>query len=539
MINGEGGRIAEENRIEYIFDQAETTATVWLGATFNCCRCHDHKFDPFTKRDYYGLFGFFNNTPINGGSGSGQTPPVVEYLTPEDQQLRDELNRKVFDLAKATDALEQQLFPREEGKSAADSETATSLTDDLKKKLKTPPANRGAADDGALHEHFKSTQPSYAEALDKLRKAKQEREGANNRIPRVMVMEEQPQPRDIFMLDKGIYNKPQDKTTTATPASLTTMGEERPKNRLGLAQWLVDRQHPLTARVIVNRCWQPLFGMGLVKTTEDFGVQGEKPSHPELLDYLAVEFMESGWDVKRLQRLILTSQTYRQSSHVRPELVERDPENRLLARGPRYRLPAFLLRDQALAASGLLVERLGGPGVNPYQPAGVWEDTSFGTIRYNQDHGEKLYRRSVYTFWRRIVAPSLFFDSATRQFCTVKQLRTNTPLHALTTLNDITFVEAARVLAERTMTSATTPEERLALAFRLVLARSPHADELKVLVASWERQRREYTSDAEGAKKLLSVGESRRSEQLDLSDHAAYTGVCLAILNLDEALCKE
>jgi hypothetical protein len=289
----------------------------------------------------------------------------------------------------------------------------------------------------------------------------------------------------------------------------------------------------------VNRYWQQLFGVGLVKTAEDFGVQGEKPSHPELLDYLAVEFMESGWDVKRLQRLIVTSSTYRQASKTRPELVERDPENRLLARGPRYRLPSYMLRDQALAASGLLVERLGGPGVNPYQPTGVWEDATFGNIRYTQDHGEKLYRRSVYTFWRRIVGPTLFFDAGSRQLCTVKNIRTNQPLHALATLNDTTFVEAARVLAERAMLGANSPEERLALAFRHVLARGPKPDELKVLLASLERQRGEFQSDPEAAKKMASVGEWKRNEGLDVIEHAAYTGVCLAILNLDEALCKE
>jgi hypothetical protein len=539
MINGEGGRIPEENRIEYIFDQVETTATVWLGATFNCCRCHDHKFDPFTRRDYYALFGFFNNTPVNGGGGSGQTAPVVEVLSPEDLHLRDELNKKVQQLAQATDAIERQLFPREEGKSAADSEKAASLSDDLKKRLRTTPANRGAGDDAALYEHFKSSETAYAESLAALRKAKQERDGLNARIPRVMVMQDMPQPRETFVLDKGIYNKPLEKVSTATPVSLTAMPSEGPLNRLTLARWLVSNEHPLTARVTVNRYWQQLFGMGLVKTSEDFGVQGEKPSHAELLDWLAVEFRESGWNVKHIQRLIVTSSTYRQSSQVSTDLVERDPENRLLARGPRYRLPVFMLRDQALAASGLLVDKVGGPGVNHYQPEGVWEEATFGTIRFTQDHGEKLYRRSVYTFWRRIIAPTLFFDSASRQVCSVKQLRTNTPLHALTTLNDVTFVEAARVLAERVMMSAATPEERITLAFRLVLGRQPKPKELNVLLTSLARQQTEFAADVENAKKLVATGEAKRNEQLDAVEHAAYSGVCLAILNLDEALSKE
>jgi hypothetical protein len=566
MINGEGGRIPEENRVEYVFDQLETTATVWLGATFNCCRCHDHKFDPFTQRDYYGLFGFFNNTPVDGGGGSGQTAPVVEYLTAEEEKLREALNQRVLQQADATDGIERRLFPREEGKTAADSPQAASFPDDIKNKLRNPPANRGAADDAALHDRFKivdaakpaeeqANYAAYAEALQQLRAVKQERDGHHARIPRVMVMEDRPDPRETFILDKGLYNKPLGKTTTALPAVLTSAMSMAPATgatapppnattRLELARWLVSPEHPLTARVTVNRLWQQLFGLGLVKTADDFGVQGEKPSHPELLDWLAVELRESGWNVKHMQRLMVTSSTYRQASQARPEFAERDPDNRLLARGSRYRLPVSMLRDQALAASGLLSGAMGGPGVNPYQPAGVWEETSFGNIRYAQDHGENLYRRSVYTFWRRIVAPTLFFDSASRQVCSVKHIRTNTPLHALTTLNDITFVEAARVLAERAMLSAPSAEERVTLAFRLVLGRSPQPAERAVLLASLERQRGEFTADVPSAKQFVAVGEHKRSEKLGGSDaeiveHAAYAGVCLAILNLDEALSKE
>lgn len=539
MINGEGGRIAEENRTEYVFDQLETTATIWLGATFNCCRCHDHKFDPYTRRDYYGLFGFFNNTPVDGGGGNGQTAPVIEFVTESDRKSRDEIAARLSELAKATETLEQATFPHADGASTADAEKAQSLSEDLKSKLRKSPASRGPGEDNALFEFFKVSEPDYATSLEKLKTAKQERDALNNRLVRVMVMEDLPKPRETFILDKGIYNKQLEKTTTALPASLNEKPADVPLNRLALANWLVDRQHPLTSRVIVNRYWQQLFGVGLVKTSEDFGLQGEKPSHPELLDWLAIEFMDSGWDVKRLQRLIVTSSTYTQSSKTNAALVERDPENRLLARGPRYRLPAFMLRDQALSVSGLFYESLGGPGVNPYQPPGVWEEASFGGIRYAQDHGEKLYRRSLYTFWRRIIGPTAFFDSATRQFCTVKTARTNTPLHALATLNDTTYAEAARALAERVMTSAQTPEERVSLAFRLVLARSPSPQELSVLVASVARQQAQFAADMDSAKKLLAVGESKRNESLDVAEHAAFTGMALAILNLDEAVSKE
>jgi hypothetical protein len=312
------------------------------------------------------------------------------------------------------------------------------------------------------------------------------------------------------------------------------------KNRLELARWLVSPDNPLTARVIVNRAWQQFFGVGLVKTTEDFGVQGEKPSHPELLDWLAGAFVAGGWDQKALDRLIVASATYRQASKVTPALVERDPANRLLARGPRFRLPAWMIRDQALAAGGLLVRKLDGPPVKSYQPAGVWEEATFGTKRYQQDKGEALYRRSVYLFWRRIVGPTVFFDSAPRQVCVVKPTRTNTPLHALTTLNDVTYVEAARALAQRVLAPAgLSTEERLDRAFRLVLARKPTAAEKQVLLASLARVRREFAADVPAAKQFLAVGASPRDANLDLVEHAAYAAVCSAILNLDEALTKE
>jgi hypothetical protein len=447
-INGEGGRIAEENRVDYVMDMAETTGTVWLGLTFNCCRCHDHKFDTLTQRDYYGLFAFFNQTPVNGGGGDPRTPPVLDCKTKD-----------------------------------------------------VPP-----------------------------------------QVVKVMVMEDMPKPRDTFVLTRGSYEKPAEKVHAAVPAALSAgmNPAARQMNRLDLARWLVSAENPLTARVAVNRAWQLFFGVGLVKTSEDFGVQGEKPSHPELLDLLAVEFRESGWNVKALHRLIVTSATYRQSSKVTPALLERDPANRLLARGPRFRLPSWMIRDQALAASGLLSSRAGGPPVKPYQPAGVWEEATFGGKRYQQDHGEALYRRSLYTFWRRIVGPTAFFDTPARQTCVVKPTRTNSPLHALTTLNDVTYVEAARALAQRVMaTGGTSPEERIASAFCLVLARRPSAAEKQVLLAALIRVKRDFNADPGAARKLLSVGESKRDEKLDVIEHAAYTAVCTAILNLDEALTKE
>jgi len=376
--------------------------------------------------------------------------------------------------------------------------------------------------------------------LKELREWVEKRDAARNAIPRVMVMRDMEKPRATFMLERGLYDKRGEEVQAATPGRLPAFPADAPTNRLGFARWLVDPENPLTARVTVNRFWQQFFGAGLVRTPNDFGVQGEKPSHPELLDWLAVDFVESGWDVKRLVRLMVTSATYKQSSKVTPVGLERDPENRLLARGPRYRWPSWMLRDQALAASGLASLQIGGAPVKPYQPDGVWEDVSFGNKKYKRDEGEKLYRRSIYTFWRRIIAPTMFFDSASRQVCSVKQPRTNTPLHALATLNDITYVEAARALAQRTLLNVKGSDaERIEFAFRAVLARKPKEDERNILLASVERLRHEFAVDQGAAEKYLAVGETKRNPKLDLVEEAAYAAFSLALLNLDETLTKE
>ena len=301
-------------------------------------------------------------------------------------------------------------------------------------------------------------------------------------LPTVMVMQERDTVRDTFLLLRGAYDKPGDKVTPGVPAILPTLPKGEPNNRLGFARWLVDPSNPLTARVAVNRFWQMYFGAGLVKTVEDFGSQGEWPSHPELLDWLATEFVRTGWDVKAMQKLIVTSATYRQSSKATPELLQKDPENRLLARAPRFRLPAEMIRDQALAVSGLLVERIGGPSVKPYQPAGLWKELSGQD--YVQDTGEKLYRRSLYTYWKRSSPPpsQMNFDAAGREACVVRESRTNTPLQALDLMNDVTYLEASRKLAERVMKERrASPEERIDLAFRLAVARRPAPREAALL----------------------------------------------------------
>jgi hypothetical protein len=363
-------------------------------------------------------------------------------------------------------------------------------------------------------------------------------------VPVSMVMADLPAPRPTHVLIRGQYNKKGEKVTYGTPAVLPPLPTNAPGNRLGLARWLTDPAHPLTARVTVNRFWQQFFGRGIVRTSEDFGSQGEWPSHPALLDRLAVEFVESGWDVKKLMRLIATSATYRQSSAVTAELVRRDPENILLARGPRFRLDAEAVRDSALFISGLLVERIGGKGVKPYQPSGLWEAVGFvgsNTREFKRDTGEALWRRSLYTFWKRTAPPPgmMALDAPSRENCTARRARTNTPLQALLLMNDEQYVEAARRLAERMVSAGHTPADRIAAGFRLATARRPESAELDVMVKVYERQLARFRSSTAEATRLLSVGEARRNTALDPAEHAAMTMVANLILNLDEVITKE
>lgn len=547
MMNGEGGRIAEESRVENVMDRAETTSTLWLGLTMGCSKCHDHKFDPMTMRDYYALYDFFNQTSETGAGRGGQSPPNMDISTPEERERSKTAQEKVEKIGTEVEAFELKKFPRPEGKSLKESD-AEKLPGNLPKYIaETEPAKRGVDALLEAENYFKDKDEAYTKVLQRLMKAVRQRDGAAKSVTRVMIMDTLPKRRDTFMLVKGAYDKPTETKVTANiPAMLpalklaTTAGAAPViPTRLDLAQWLVAKENPLTSRVTVNRYWQSFFGTGIVKTTEDFGVQGEKPSHPELLDWLAAEFMDSGWNVKAMHRLIVTSATYRQSSKVTPQLYERDPENRLLARGARFRMPSWMIRDVALASSGLLEGARGGPSVKPYQPEGIWEEATFGKIKYTQDHGAALYRRSLYTFWRRIVGPTMFFDNASRQYCAVRTLRTNTPLHALTTLNDEQYVEAARALAQRVMLAEANDAARLDRAFRLTLARHPKAEESSLLLQRLEYLKTQFSEEKDSATKLLAVGESKRDEKLPTIDHAAWTALCELVLNLDEAITKE
>lgn len=540
LLNGEGGAIPEEQRHVALFDRVDATATNWLGLTMACAQCHDHKFDPITQRDYYSMMAAFNQLPETGTVRGSPfkirlAEPLLDLASPEqkaklnaiDDELKNpEAEARLAELAKEWEAQVAQ----------DDNFSDTTIRDLARQK----PEDRSQGNANKLRRYFINN-GLIKVAPDLAAKFKERDRLQTEEFPRVMVMEDS-QPRETFVLDRGNYEAPKEKVAFATPGFLPPLPEDAPRNRLGLARWLVSPEQPLTARVIVNRYWQTFFGLGLLKTSEDFGVQGEPPVHRPLLDWLAAEFRESGWDVKHLHRLIVTSATYRQASRQTPALRERDPENRLFARGPRFRLPAMAIRDQALAVSGLLVEKIGGRPVYPYQPNDIWGALAITKERdftYPASHGADLYRRSLYTFWRRTVAPANMFDTSSRNVCTVRTAVTSTPLQALTLLNDPTFVEAARALAARAYHEAgAEATARLRRAFRLLMARAPDEAELTVLSGSLAKQRARFAADPAAAQKFLAVGESPLDPALDPVDYAAHAAVCLAMLNLDEAITK-
>jgi Protein of unknown function (DUF1553)/Protein of unknown function (DUF1549)/Planctomycete cytochrome C len=741
-INGEGGIIAEEWRIENIIDRVETTSFTWMGLTMNCARCHDHKYDPITQKDFYSMFAFFNNVEESGtiqgesNRSGGNSIPIMNVTTPEQEakiqtmqaeiaalktsvtekrktlpslladwektaspQLQEQksswellaptqvvsklkgkgakLTRQpdgsylasgpnpakdtyVFDapmpasgvsglllecfpdaslpagslgrngngnfvlsdfeffIQKPGGKQEKQTFSKVEAdysqkgyeiahllkkaggkgwavdgpvkkenrramflleKPIAYTEGAqlfirlrhealsshnigrfrlssTSLplaevklggsADLMKMKaiLATAAEKRTAAQKSDLEAYFLGTVDTpLKRATDELYAKQKALTSFETKLPTTMVMKEAKTNRDAFILGRGEYDKPGAKVTMAVPAWLNPMPKDAPMNRLGLAKWLVAKDNPLTARVWVNRQWERLYGVGLCKTTENFGVQAEYPVHFELLDWLAAEFMRSGWDMKHMLKLMVTSRAYRQSSKVSPALLERDPENRLLARGPRFRLSGEMVRDQALAIGGLLVSKVGGPSVRPYMPEGVWDETSkYGDLRgYIADSGEGLYRRSLYTIWKRTAAPPsmMLFDAPTREICTVKRSRTNTPLQALAMLNEVTFVEAQRGLAEIMMKQATTPESRIALGYQRATARQIDADSLKLLLKGWTERRDWYAAHPEDAAKAIAQGASKPDPKLPAPELAAYTTTAGVLLNLDRVITRD
>jgi hypothetical protein len=745
--NAEGGIIPEEYAVEYVADRIETTATVWLGLTMTCSRCHDHKYDPIKQKEFYQVFAFFNNVPERGKAIKyGNSPPMILSPTRRQQEKLDALDKELLAAetkVKSLDARLQTLqgqwekghppgaasstYPEQgiiahffldgvagkakfvdgapafgagkvgraaefDGKRFLDAgdigkfgfydrfslaawvlphgkkdgtivsrmqdepqgdgytvaltggrlgvylvkrwlddavrveaeqplaadvwqhvlvtydgsrvaegvkvyidgkpQKLRVLLDDLNQSFETSkpfrigagggPQSRFSGRIGDVRIYNRALSPQQAlslavpetvaeiiriprekrspgqarklrtyylilhapadirEAYRRRHELREKRQKLVDSFPTTMVMREMPKARETHVLLRGQYDKPGVKVQPGVPAALSHWPGGQKLDRLGFARWLVHADNPLTARVTVNRLWQMLFGIGIVKTVDDFGSQGEWPSHPELLDWLAIEFRESGWDTKRFLKLLVTSATYRQSSSLTPERIKRDPENRLLGRGPRLRLSAEMIRDQALMGSGLLVEHLGGPSARPYQPGELWRELA--DMDYQRDSGAGLYRRGLYTFWKRTVAPPgmIAFDASGREACSVRETRTNTPLQALNLMNDVTYVEASRVLAQRVLRQGgTSDEERLKLAFRLVVARQPRPGETKILLAGLARHRSHYRKDRQAAVKLTRAGEAPGDEKLDVAELAAYTAVCGVIMNLDEAITKE
>ncbi|MDR3406269.1 MAG: PSD1 and planctomycete cytochrome C domain-containing protein [Chthoniobacter sp.] len=753
-LNGEGGRIVEEWFAETVIDRVETTGLTWMGLTLGCCRCHDHKFDPITQKEFYQFGAFFNSSDENGvlddfgGSAGtrrgGNSRPVLALPSPEEEaqmakldatvktaqqhvaeaqkqlpqlekdweeKFRDELQNKtpawqalaaeakseggatltrledgtwlasgknppndtytitspiaagefsgllleafpdpslpgqslgrnsngnyvltsveaeisapslpqqlVADFTRAEADYEQKGYevkliveenspkrgkqktkkgwaidgndPAKKVPRKAMFVTSTPLTippdatimirlkhealanhnigrfrvsatslpptvvklnggetpKDIRDTLNIEPAKRTPAQRNALLKFYRDNTDNPASLAETaLAQAKKQLDDFKNDLPNTMVMKELPQPREAYVLIRGEYDKHGDKVVRGLPAALPPLPAGAPMDRRGLAEWLTAPENPLTARVWVNRAWEKFFGMGIVRTTENLGSQSEWPSNPELLDFLATEFVRLKWDMKAMQKLMVTSAAYRQSSKVTPDLQERDPENRLLARGPRFRLSAELLRDQALAVSGLLVEKLGGPSVRPYMPEGVWDETSrYGDMRnYKIDTDDGLYRRSLYTIWKRTASPPtmMLFDSPTREICTVKRSRTNTPLQALSLLNEVTFVESARALAQRMiLEGGTTPEQRIAWAFKRATGREPKPTELQVLANGLNARLARYQNDEAAAQQLVAFGKSKPDAKANPSELAAYTLTANVLLNLDEVITRE
>lgn len=463
-ITFEGGVIPEEYRIEYVEDRAVTFGTAFLGLTFECARCHDHKYDPISQKNHFELFSFFNNIDEVGYPGGPGTIPKP-YMTITDKEKNGVLSFVQF------------------------------------------------------------------------------QKSAMKEIP-VMVMNEMEDIRPSYILNRGVYDQPTTQVFPNTPESILPFPEDYPKNRLGLAKWLFHKDNPLTARVTVNRYWQRMFGTGLVASSYDFGNQGSLPTHPELLDFLAIKFRDEGWDTRRILKYIALSATYQQSTKVSKELQELDPENRLLARAPRLRLTSEMIRDQALKISGLLNKEVGGPSVKPYQPDGIWEATTGGaggsTATYITSKGKDLYRKSLYTFWKRTVPPPsmMTFDASSRDLCSVKRQETNTPLQALVLLNDPQIVEAARILAKNAMDRNKETSDQIKYIFKQATSRAPEEEEFSMLSNYYDGILQIVDEEGIGTQEYLSIGDFEMNKNYSTNQLAALALMAHTILNLDEIITR-
>jgi mono/diheme cytochrome c family protein len=539
MTTEEGGAQAKEYMAKYAADRVRNASTVWLGATLGCAQCHDHKFDPFLTKEFYRFAAFFADIKEKAVGRQDQvrlpTPAQAAQLQRLDDQiapLQKLLNRQTPELDAALAKWEESLRLPE----------VRALPKKLLEILLIAPDQRTAAQKETLAAHYRTVAPQLEPAQKKLANFQRQKGELLKTIPTTLVTVAIT-PRVMRVLPRGNWlDESGEIVTPGVPASLSGWRvKDRRATRLDLARWLVAPENPLVARVFVNRLWKLFFGQGIVKTLDDFGTQGAWPTHPELLDWLAVEFRESGWDVKHMVKLMVESRTYRQSSAVREELRQRDPYNALLGRQGRFRLDAEMVRDNALAVSGLLSRKLGGPSVKPYQPAGYWAMLNFPKREWSNDKGQNLYRRGLYTYWcRTFTYPSfLAFDAPSREECTVERPRSNTPLQALVLLNDPTYVEAARVFAERIIRAGgKKTEERLHYAFRQALCREARPEEVQLLTSLYDKHSHEYQADQAAAVALLRVGDHPAGEDIDRAELAAWTTVARIVLNLHETVTR-
>jgi hypothetical protein len=564
-FNEEDGADPEEWYARSDADRANTLGQVWLGLTLGCVECHDHKYDPISHKEYYQLVAYFRGIaePKAGFLHDQPLPPILELPTAEqkaalskdraeiaeiEKDIAEELRRvrysDPFDGALVSAGQRPEEYRRSMLAWELKVEGDVKLPIDVRIALSVDRGTRGEAQKKTLRDYYLrkvylGTRDVFGELERDLATLAQRIKRIEAAVPHAMISEELANPRPAFVLIRGDFQQKGERVHRAVPAVLPPLPNGVPNNRLGLARWLVSRDHPLTARVAVNRLWAQMFGTGIVRTLGDFGSQGDYPSHPELLDWLATEFVRTGWNVKVLFKTIALSSAYRQSSAYRME--KGDPDNRLLYRAPRYRLSAEEVRDNALAIAGLLSDRVGGPSAMPYQPDGYYVGKYEGWL-WQASTGDEQYRRGLYTFWRRSALHPMFaiFDAPTREECAVARPRTNTPLQALVTLNDPTFVEAARVFAQRVLVDG--PDDldgRLVFAFRTALARRPEPAELEVLRARYRQQLKHYQGDRDAALKLVSSGQAPRSATLDVAEHAAWTAVAGMVLNLDETIMRE
>jgi hypothetical protein len=536
MTTEEGGAQPKEYTAKYAADRVRNTTNAWLGATMGCAECHDHKFDPYTTRDFYRFQAFYADVREVPVGRQTQTPIMTADQEAESKKLEAEVSR-VKDLVAKT-KIDEAGQPKWEAEAKKNSKGLPKPVTDA---LKVEVEKRTEAQKKTLAEHYRDNAAPETESLRKeLAAATSKRDAYQKTIPTTLVSMTGT-PRPVRVLPRGNWlDETGEVVQPGIPDFLGPLEKKEKATRLDLAKWVVSPDNPLTARVFVNRLWKVVFGQGLVRNLDDFGTQGTPPTHPELLDWLATEFTRAGWDVRGMLKLMVMSNTYRQSSAVAKEVRDRDPSNKWLARQNRFRLDAEFIRDNALAVAGLLTTKVGGPSARPYQPAGYWSYLNFPQREWEADKNQDQYRRGLYTYWcRSFLHPSLAaFDAPSREECTNDRPRSSTPIQALVLLNDPTYVEAARVLAATVLREGTTTADRINAAYRRAVSRPAKPEELKVLESLLEKHRAEFGKDADAAKKLLAVGIAPVPSGVEAAELAAWTSVARAILNLHEAVTR-